>query len=712
MENPELARAQQIIAHTDCSLFLTGRAGTGKTTFLRRLRERSPKRMVVLAPTGIAAINAGGTTIHSFLQLPFAPYIPGATYSREQFRLTRNKLKLIRSLDLLVIDEVSMVRADLLDAIDDALRRYRDYTRPFGGVQLLLIGDLRQLAPVVKDSEWELLRKHYASPFFFCSKALQQTQYVTIELQHIYRQSDPRFIALLNKVRDGAANAATLAALNQRYRPTLTREETQGAIRLVTHNHIANSINERELAELPAKEYTYRAEVKGNFPEASFPTDARLRLKKGAQIMFVKNDPDKRYFNGMLGHVVEIDAEGFSVQPDEQPEVTIAVTPAEWSNARYQLNEKTKEIEEKVDGTFTQYPVRTAWAITIHKSQGLTFERAIIDAAAAFAHGQTYVALSRLKSLEGLTLSSPIPPHAIINDASVQQFSDYAASHTPTAADLQRLERDFFCRTALDLFTFSRLRQSLEGLLRIYEEHFFRTFPKATDALRSVHATFLQQTDTVSQRFIKQIERLVSECPDYASNETIAERLEKGARYFGEQIATLRNALGALNEESDNKVVAKRLDTTRGELAGELYQKDRLLDYVERKGFDLTVYQQFRSKLLAGDLPKDSGKKATGEENSKANKAEALTTGSDILRPILYTRLVAWRRREMAERNVPAYVVASTAALIGIANHLPLDLKTLQRIKGIGKRTVELYGAALIEITQAYQQEGHDELKS
>ena len=380
MENPERDLARQIIENTNTNLFLTGRAGTGKTTFLRQIREEVHKRMVVLAPTGIAAINAGGVTIHSFLQLPFAPFIPGMQFRTDQFRMPDRKKRLIRSLDLIVIDEISMVRADLLDSVDAALRRYRDPMRPFGGVQLLLIGDLQQLSPVVKDEDRELLSRYYDSEYFFSSHALQKTPFVTVELQTVYRQSDDDFLHLLNAVRNSTIDAELLARLNARYIPDFRPPEGEAYVRLVTHNHQADAINRAEMTALTTPAFTYDAEVKDKFPESSYPAAERLTLKRGAQVMFIRNGTagEDHYFNGMLGEVVSLEHDEITVRTNEGG-VLINVPRETWNNARYVLDERTNEIQEVIDGTFTQYPLRPAWAITIHKSQGLTFERAIID---------------------------------------------------------------------------------------------------------------------------------------------------------------------------------------------------------------------------------------------------------------------------------------------------------------------------------------------
>lgn len=418
--NPELELANTLIGQTSTNIFLTGKAGTGKTTFLRSLMKESPKRMIVLAPTGIAAINAGGMTIHSFFQLPFAPYIPGTAFggdAKYRFRFGREKLHIMQSIDLLVIDEISMVRADLLDAIDDVLRRFRKNEKPFGGVQLLLIGDIQQLPPVTKNDEWKMLSEYYDSPYFFSSKALSQTTFCTIELKKVYRQSDTRFLELLNAIRENRCTEKDIAMLNSRFIPENKTTNDKGYIRLTTHNQQAQQINNKKINDLPTPSYTFKAKIEGNFPEYSYPTEPELKLKEGAQVMFVKNDisGEHRYANGTIGRITRLSNQHIEVTVDETG-VVIDLQEAEWANTRYKLDEETKEIIEETEGTFTQYPLKLAWAITVHKSQGLTFDKAIIDVSSAFTHGQTYVALSRCRTLEGMILSAPITSEAVISD--------------------------------------------------------------------------------------------------------------------------------------------------------------------------------------------------------------------------------------------------------------------------------------------------------
>ena len=374
-DNPQMDLARKFLEQTGINVFLTGKAGTGKTTFLRDLRQSSPKRMIVVAPTGVAAINAGGVTIHSFFQLPFGPHLPGVLRigGEKRMNFSKEKIAVIRSLDLLVIDEISMVRADLLDAMNDVLRRYRDWDKPFGGVQLLMIGDLQQLAPVVKQPEWELLGKYYESPYFFDSAALREAKYITLELKHVYRQSDTGFIDILNRVRENTVTPDILERLNSRYVPGFVPDDKDGYITLTSHNDTARAINERRMAGLDTPPHTFSCDIEGDFPEYLFPTDRELTLKAGAQVMFVKNDPTglQRYFNGKIGRITRIGESKIEVALDDLAE-PVEVEPGEWTNVKYTVDPQTREISETVEGIFRQYPLRAAWAITIHKSQGLT----------------------------------------------------------------------------------------------------------------------------------------------------------------------------------------------------------------------------------------------------------------------------------------------------------------------------------------------------
>ena len=599
--NDRLELAAKIIEKTGCSLFLTGKAGTGKTTFLRNLRASSRKRMVVTAPTGIAAINAGGMTLHSFFQLDFGPFVPGARRdrrNRHSMAFSKEKIRIIRGLDLLVIDEVSMVRSDMLDAVDDVLRRFRDRTLPFGGVQLLLIGDLQQLPPVVIDSEREILRANYRSPYFFDSHALSQLDYLTLELQTVYRQSDPEFLGLLNSVRDNKADMSVLERLNSRYIPGFNPADSEGYVRLTTHNRMANEINRARLDELQSPAYTFRASIQGNFPESSYPAEPYLELKEGAQVMFIKNDTgmDRRFFNGMLGRVTAIDEEGVTVTPADSDE-PINVEPMEWENVRFIVNEETKEITEQREGVFRQLPLKTAWAITIHKSQGLTFDRAIIDATSSFTHGQTYVALSRCRSLEGMVLERPIPPSAIINDPTVTQFMDMHTGRGIDNGTVETLSHRYYLHLAESMFNFKPVFSALEGVNRMLQENFLKLYPSKVQELMSGTEELQGSMIGIGERFIQQIRQIDARTPVGLSvNPQLSQRIKDASRYFLGHLRRLRELVSEIPTEHDNRKVSQKLAERM-----ELFESmtgicDTLLETFAEEDFSIESYLEIKAR--------------------------------------------------------------------------------------------------------------------
>lgn len=629
--NEESILAWNIIEKTSANLFLTGKAGTGKTTFLKRLKELSPKRMIVLAPTGIAAINAGGMTIHSFFQLPFSPYVPGTTFgSGEQKRYQFSKLKrnIIRSIDLLVIDEISMVRSDLLDAIDSVLRQYRKrHDLPFGGVQLLMIGDLQQLAPVVTPQEEHLLGQHYDTPFFFSSNALKQVGYLTVELKKIYRQQDEQFISLLNQIRENKASEETLQALNQRYIPNFVPPKEGNYIRLTTHNAPAQYINEQQLAALPAQSFSFTADIEGDFPETSYPADFKLTLKPGAQVMFIKNDPQHRFYNGMIGEVIGVktDENGSKIivrSKDSGEEFELE--KMEWTNAKYTLNEKTKEIEETVEGKFIQYPLRLAWAITIHKSQGLTFEHAIIDASHSFTHGQTYVALSRCKTLEGMVLSEPLSRGAIISSQTVDAFTSQLAA--PSQEQISSLELQYIIYCISELFDFYSIRASYEHLMRCLVEFFNGKYPRVVSEYQKLQVV-LKSLIAVSDKFRVQYTGMLARNPDVRQAE-LQDRIHKGAMYFLDKIGILSDLIRKSNLDTDNKVARKQFEDRFSVFSEDVKLKERLLKYECSAEFTVTDYLKKKAQflLLDADASSDSGSGRKSRRQKKPNEPKVPKT--------------------------------------------------------------------------------------
>ncbi len=707
--NRELWLAEQYVEETGRNLFLTGKAGTGKTTFLRKLKAKCSKRLVVVAPTGVAAINAGGVTIHSFFQLPFAPYIPGSTLSpgsaqsKAALRLSAEKRRIIRTLDLLVIDEISMVRADLLDHIDSVLRRFRHNDMPFGGVQLLMIGDMHQLAPVIKDEEKHMLEAYYPTLFFFGSHALQKTSFVTVELKKVYRQSDTLFLTLLNHIRHGQADSHTLAQLNRRYLPDFKPNEAEEYIPLTTHNRQAQEINDRCLRELPGRYYTYEAEVKGDFPESSYPTAARLELKCGAQIMFIKNDTEvpRRFYNGKIGRIHALSENRIEVICEDW-DSPLPIAPMQWDNTQYKLNPESKEIEETVCGSFTHYPIRTAWAITIHKSQGLTFDRVIINAGSSFAYGQVYVALSRCRTLEGLVLSTPIGADNLIEDETVAGFSKTVSDAEYEPEVLREDTQAYRLFLLHELFDFASLAAALGRICRLLDEFLYRNYPKLLENFKQELALFPDTIHRVSERFAGQYTPLLKASEeDAVSASRLLERIAAAAQYFQEKLQPFSALLLAAQAVStDNKTVRKRWEEALEEGKLLLHCKLELMNYATR-GFSTQGYLEARAQAL---LPEEQKKSRTTRQ--KKSEPAKLEISSDLLHPELFEELRAWRNAKAVAANLPAYTVLQQKALIGIANTLPSVPKELLRIPYMGKKTVQLYAEEILSIVEKYKERG------
>ncbi|MDR0789240.1 MAG: AAA family ATPase [Bacteroidales bacterium] len=685
--NYQLELARKYVEQTNVNVFLTGKAGTGKTTFLKDIVATLFKRFVVLAPTGVAALNAQGVTIHSFFQLDFAPFIPNSSYSERGRAIKRDKLNIIRSLDLIIIDEISMVRADVLDAVDDILRKVRRNSKPFGGVQMLLIGDLLQLPPVAVDNEWDFLCQYYNTPYFFSSYSLQKSRFVTITLEKVFRQSDERFIDILNSVRDNQITQAAIDKLNERYIPDFKSEENY--IQLCTHNYQAKEINDTMLASIKSKTYCYEATVEGEFAESLYPNGKVLELKVGAQVMFIKNDfgngSKRQYYNGKIGRVIELTDERIVVEDEDKQK--IYVHKDTWRNYRYNLNKANRSIEQNIIGTFTQYPLKTAWAITIHKSQGLTFEKAIIDSNKAFANGQVYVALSRCRSLEGLVLSSVFNPYSVKVDYQVTSFNENQQEKQPDEATLNDDKEKYALESVKELFDFGSLNSMLERLYRLNEEDVARFYASAAEKIKDNISIAKDKIVDVSIKFCKQLERLPKN-----GNNIIKERVNKAQQYFITELDSLNVLILLLQHlEFDNKEINEGIETLTNEIAMEKEIKHRLLKNIEEKDFDVISYVQLRNDLLAqGEKLKLSS--ITKPENIKTAEKE------DIDNHELYEALRQWRLQVSKELNMPAYVVLSQKALINISNQTPTTMKQLATIKGIGKKTMEKYGESIMEI--------------
>jgi uncharacterized protein YpbB len=655
----------RFINQTQRSVFLTGKAGTGKTTLLLEIIETTHKNTVVVAPTGIAALNAGGVTIHSMFQLPFGGFIPdnsapnfseGSKFEtkvslRRHFKMSALKKSVIRNMELLIIDEVSMLRADLLDAMDFMMQTVRKKNNPFGGVQVLFIGDLLQLPPVIRDDEWRILKNYYQGKFFFHSHVVQQNPPLYIELDKIFRQTDDAFISVLNNLRNNQISNEDVAALNQYVQPDFDLKANKGYITLTTHNTKADLMNTDALDSLEGKEWLYSPEIIGDFPDKIFPVEEQLRLKEGAQIMFVKNDLsfDKKYFNGKMGIIKSLSAKEILVHFPEENK-TIEVEKYEWQNIRYKVNNTTKEIEEEVLGTFVHYPIKLAWAITVHKSQGLTFDKAALDVSQVFLPGQAYVALSRLRSLQGLILLSPLQMNGISNDQDVMDYSLNKATETHLQNALHFETKNFIHQYLVETFDWAELAQE-------WRNHQFSYNEKSEVSSKAKYSYWAKEQTERMEKVVEPAKKFIQQLNVLFSQETvdlnhISERMQAAYTYFFapmdelvfeilrklEEVKRLKKAKAYFDElvfleELQTKAVlrlmkAKLLIETV--VVGETISKEKLTSpeiqlYINRKVTAIqATFKKVNANLIEDDLDeerylpkkksKSSTKKTTIEE--------------------------------------------------------------------------------------------------
>ncbi|HET6996830.1 MAG TPA: helix-turn-helix domain-containing protein [Chitinophagaceae bacterium] len=700
-ESNEMFRlAVELVNQTSRNIFLTGKAGTGKTTFLKYIRDNCPKQMAIVAPTGVAAINAGGVTIHSFFQLPFSPFVPGpAGFSANQetinpnslisrLRLTSEKRKILQQLELLVIDEISMVRCDILDAIDTVLRHVRK--RPhekFGGVQLLFIGDMFQLPPVAKEAEWRILSGYYEAPYFFESAALKDEPPVYIEFNKIYRQSDETFIRVLNQVRNNELDKQSFGILESRFQPSFHRESGDGYIILTTHNETVRTINSKELARLDSQTFTYEAEIEGDFLETAYPGEETLRLKVGAQVMFIRNDLDKnkRYFNGKIGVVVKLEKEKIIVKcPADADE--IEVSKIKWENIRYTLNKRSRAVEEEVLGAFTQYPLRLAWAITIHKSQGLTFEKAVIDAGNAFDSGQVYVALSRCTSLEGMVLQSRIRSNSLSIDNRIVRFCQ-SGSDGMVQDEMISAKKGHQEKLLLSLFDFRVALDNTRELMKSLTDHRASFNPASLTWLEELlgKITAVQET---ADKFQIWLQARFRDPVLPGENAILKERAAKASQHFTKELTTIIEYLLQSPVVTDSRLHSRDYNEDLKELFAELSAKKFMLSGFD-SDFDAEVLYRRKKEFVLPAFRIDSYGGVVEESQESPH-------------PILRKQLRKLRDAICAPLGIPIYMVATGKSLDELARYLPHTLAEIGKITGFGNTKVQRYGQDFLDIILEY----------
>ena len=679
--------------NTNRITFITGKAGTGKTTFLRKLKAESFKQIAVVAPTGIAAINAGGTTIHSFFQLPFSPFTPTPVGKKElisKMKMQGRRQQILRELELLVIDEISMVRADVLDAIDTVLRHYRHRDhQPFGGVQVVFIGDMFQLSPVAKREEMQILLSYYEGIHFFDSHVMQQVPMIYIELDKVFRQKNADFIHILDEVRMNKLSTESLNKLESTYNPNFVPKDDDTYITLTTHNYKADLINSAQLKKIESKSKWFAADIKGSFPTNNFPVDTDLELKKGAKVMFVKNDTEnpRRFYNGKIGEVTFIDDDYVMVTcPGE--ENAIYVEAVTWENMTYTVNKQTTKLEEKITGSFTQIPLRHAWAITIHKSQGLTFDKAIIDAGDAFAPGQVYVALSRCRTLEGIVLKSKINSNSIRNEANILKFSNRRNDADELIEKLEASQVEYRKQLLIELFDFNPI-QKLINYLRSDVNKAGSSFNDEAAPFLSNLATLISELKQVADKFTVQLSQIFNNTP--VDNSLLHARLTASSSYFNEKLKDLLEQIKDSPTYTDDKAFAKSYNEDLLNIYTQVAQKNELISKLKQE-FTIENYFKWRNNLTV---------KLPNLETYGGSKKESTVS----VNPDLMQRLIEIRNELAEENSVALYMIAPTKSLKQLADYLPQTPKDFLLIYGFGKVRVEKYGSFFLDEIRKYCEE-------
>jgi uncharacterized protein YpbB len=715
---------EQFINQTNQSVFLTGKAGTGKTTLLRKIIESTHKNAVIVAPTGIAALNAGGVTIHSFFQLPFSGFIPefgikpSFTESvkfetkdtlMRHFAMNKTRQKIIRNVELLIIDEVSMLRADLLDAMDWTLRNVRRIHEPFGGVQVLFIGDLLQLPPVVKQEEWQVLRSYYDGVFFFHAKVLKEIQPLYIELTTIYRQQDQDFIQVLNHLRNNQITAYDLEVLNKYVREDFDSSQHEGFITLTTHNAKADEINAKALLALKEKKCNYDAEITGEYPKHLFPIEERLELKVGAQVMFVKNDLsfDKHYFNGKMGKVKSLSDHEITVEFPEEKK-SIVVEKFEWNNIRYALNDSTGEIKEEVLGTFVHYPLKLAWAITVHKSQGLTFDKAVLDVSDVFAPGQAYVALSRLRSLDGLVLLKPMRMNGLSNDQQVVAFSQNKAEEELLPVYLEQSTKNYLIGMLKQAFDWYDLGSKWGSHESSYHLVGLKSEKGKNKSWIAMQNQVIQSTMDPSRKFCRQLDQMLHAPKlDFSF---LNERVKAAYHYFFKSLDDVLSSnlrkIGELSRVRKTKQYAEELEELDEVLTETIIRlkKARLLMEAVATGKEITKTVVWNSEIAQYKL----GKIAAVKQELK--QVPSLLDDPDEVDDVIFTKS---SKKESAAKKEKKSTYEVTLELLEQGK----DVEEISRIRQLSNQTISNHFAYLIrsekiELSDVMSQKRIQELAS
>lgn len=684
--------AKDIILNTDTTLFVTGRAGTGKTTLLRYVAESSQKNTVVVAPTGIAAINAGGVTIHSFFKLPFAPFIPSVIEAKKLIagqKMRAEFRSVIRSVDMIIIDEVSMLRADILDAIDVVLRHYRNSKFPFGGVQMVFFGDMYQLPPVCVNDEWFILKDYYSTPYFFSAKVFEKQEIVCLELDKIFRQRDADFVEILNQVRNNNISKENFNRLNDRYNPDFDLENNQDFVVLTTHNAVSDDINESRLIDIDSKTFIFDAAIKGDFPEYLYPVEQQIVLKKGARVMFTANDhinPERLYYNGKMGTVVELEDNNVYVTCDGEDD-PIQVNYETWENNTFSYNRKENSVDVKTIGTFTQLPLRLAWAITIHKSQGLTFQKVAIDAANSFTSGQVYVALSRCTSLDGIVLLSPINSNSIMVDSRIQRFSKNNFNEDLLPDFVNRKKRDTLCNMLIKLFSFNLLEVAvldLKGYVTEFRADFSDYTPEMVENILSI----VQDLSDVGTRFAVQL-RKITNANDFS---LLNSRVNDAKKYFLQRLETLEKAMDITNVSTKKKERANKFSKFLNEVNKNLQET---LFFLKNLDDNISVEQFYmlRHEFVVEKVNYNIYEEEKEDANEQIVDSELIA--------VIYSKLMAWRNNLAKELDIPSYLIFKKDTIMEMAQKMPDTKDKLLKINGVGKVKAGKYGQECIDIIKS-----------